>query len=520
MSSRAVSSRFWAWGMITLAGLAPFALDMLRNFQLFTFIQLAWSGGAILAATSGMFLLSECLATIVRRYGPPLLAQRAPWIHAGMAASIFAIFMMDTNLTELRLDLGWSLPLAGAAMGALFILYWGVAAGLGAKRTVGLLLLILLFRAGQTAWTVRSTVLRGDELTSAEDIAIYEQVALARTPNIYLICLESYHGFEAMQDLYGFTNAGFRAFLEQHGFVVSPGVLANYSFTMSSLQSLMQMGHHYAAGTFGNHDSLYARGFISGSGTYYNPVLQILKRHGYDLVYLLPADYYYRPGVGLVDHSLLERSWPLAPLKASLPRFIGREPNTLVPDYETKVITAVATWPLNKPTFFFIKLGAEHSAQNYDYRTDRASFVSRYVEAVRRGNPIIEQLCQQVMARDPQGIIILAGDHGAQSYRSPQRGFATILQEDGIPADRLVRDCHDVLLAIRWGDDPAPPAFPYHSLANVMRFVFRQLGGGAGLRQTAAADAAYLLDWDGLRWVADHGAPLEEWPLIPRRGWR
>ena len=520
MSSHGVSSRFWTWGMITLAGLTPFALDMLRNFQLFTFIQLAWSGGAILAATSGMFLLSECLVTIVRRFGPPLFAQRASWIHAGMAAIIFAIFMMDTNLTELRLDLGWSLPLAGVAMGALFILYWGVAAGLGAKRTVGLLLLILVFRAGQTVLTLRSTALRGDELTSAEDIAIYEQVALARTPHIYLICLESYHGFEAMQDLYGFANAGFRAFLEQHGFVVSPRTLSNYSFTTTSLQSQLQMGHHYAAGTFGNHDSLYARGFMSGSGTYYNPVLQILKRNGYDLVYLLPSDYYYRPGAGLVDHSLLKRSWPLAPLKASLPRLIGREPNTLVPDYEAKVAAELAAWPLNTPAFFFIKLGAEHSKHDYDYRTARTSFVSRYVETVRRENPIIEHLCKLVMARDPQGIIILAGDHGAQSYRSPQRGFATVLREDGISADRLVRDCHDVLLAIRWGDDPAPPVFPYHSLANVMRFVFMQLGGGEELLQTEAADAAYLLDWDGLRLVADHGSPLEDWPLIPRRGWR
>ena len=297
-------------------------------------------------------------------------------------------------------------------------------------------------------------------------------------------------------------------------------MLSNYSFTMTSLQSFFQMGHHYAAGAFGNHDSLYARGFISGSGTYYNPVLRILKRNGYDVVYLLPSDYYYRPGAGLVDYSLIDASWPFAPLKASLPRFIGREPETVVPDYPRQVAETLARWPLARPTFFFAKLGAEHAADGYDYRTDREAFAARYVETVARENAAIEALCRQIVARDPQGIVVLAGDHGAQSYRSSRRGFAATKRAGEIPAERLVRDCHDVLLAIRWGTDPAPAAYPYRSLANVMRFVFRQLGGGEAWGRPAAADASYLLDDVGLLQVAADGQPLAEWIPVPRKGWR
>ena len=515
MATRGGTKGAWVWSMVVLAGLAPFAADMLRNFQLFAPAQLAWSFAAVLAATSGFFALVAGTLRAARTGG-----RRARLAFAGAAALVFAAFLYDANMTELRLDFGLPRWGAAAAVAGLFLAYWAVAARLGAKWTSWLLLVLVAFRAGQAAVAVTATTARGDDLVSAEEIAVYEQVKLARTPNVYFICLESYHGFGAMRELYGFDNAEFRKFLGETGFVVADDVLSNYSFTMTSLQSFLQMGHHYAAGAFGNHDSLYARGFISGSGTYYNPTLRILKRNGYDVVYLLPSDYYYRPGAGLVDYSLLDRSWPFAPLKASLPRFIGREPDTLVPDYPRRVAETLARWPLDRPTFFFAKLGAEHAADGYDYPTDRAAFAARYVETVARENAAIEALCRQIAARDPQAIVVLAGDHGAQSYKCSKRGFAATKRAGEIPSDRLVRDCHDVLLAIRWGTEPAPAPYPYRSLANVMRFVFAQLGGGEALERTAAADSAYLLDDVGLLRVAEDGQPLAEWSVVPRKGWR
>ena len=515
MKEREQTGWGWAWSMIALAGLAPFAADMLRNFQLFAPAQLAGSFAAVLAATSGFYAL---VAGALRMAGAAPRRKRLAF--AGAAALVFAAFLYDANMTELRLDFGLPRWGAAAAVAGLFLAYWAVAARLGAKWTSLLLLVLVAFRGGQAAVAVTATAARGDDLVSAEEIAVYEQVKLARRPNVYFICLESYHGFGAMRELYGFENAEFREFLDANGFVVAEDVLSNYSFTMTSLQSFLQMGHHYAAGAFGNHDSLYARGFLSGSGTYYNPVLRILKRNGYEVVYLLPTDYYYRPGAGLVDYSLIDASWPFAPLKASLPRFIGREPETVVPDYPRQVAETLARWPLARPTFFFAKLGAEHAADGYDYRTDRAAFAARYVQTVARENAAIEALCRQIAARDPEAIVVLAGDHGAQSYRSSRRGFAATKRAGEIPGDRLVRDCHDVLLAIRWGTDPVPPPYPHRSLVNVMRFVFAQLGGGEALERTTAADASYLLDDVGLLHVAADGQPLAEWPLVPRQGWR
>jgi len=509
----------WAWLAIVLAGVFPFVSDMSRNFQLFSVRQLLGSLCLVGVATSAVFVLGWAVVLILeaiwRRRGHPPGTRIAKGVFALCAAGVFAVFLYDANLTELRQSFDLSRMVSAMGLAGLFAGYVALAAWLGSRRVCGILGLLLVLRLVQAGFIV-SDATQGDDLMSAEEIAIYEEVELSRTPNIYYICLESYHGFDAMKALYGFDNAAFGGFLKTNGFSVSSETFANYWHTMSSLHSTLRMGHHYAAGTFGNHDSLYARGFISGSGTYYNPVLHILKKSGYAIVYLLPSDYYYRPGTGLVDMSLLEESWPWAPLKVSLPRFIGREPDTRVEDYEEKIAVEVAAWPSNRPAFFFMKLGAEHASHTYDYRTDRPAFVAQYVRAVKRANTQIEALCRQIMEKDPEGIIILAGDHGAQSYRIKGRGFLETLQEDGIPSVRLVRDLHEVLLAIRWGEGGDAPDDDVRSLANVMRSIFLRLDDGHALRSTWAADDSYLLENGVLLQTMEGGQPLSEWKQLPR----
>lgn len=507
--------------MVALAGLVPFASDMLRNFQLFAPAQLAWSGAAVLAATGGTFALAWSLLrgieAALRRAGRPLGPRLPTIVFALAAALVFAAFLYDANMAELRVDFGLPRPAAAAIVAALFAVYGAVAARLGAKRTCFLLLALLAFRSVRAGFEISGALLRGHALMSPEEIQVYEGVKLARTPNVYFICLESYHDFGDMEMLYGFDNSAFRGFLETNGFTVAEGICANDWHTMSSLHSFFRMGHHYGSGTFGNHDSLYARGFLSGSGTYYNPVLNVLKRNGYAIVYLLPSDYYYRPGTGLVDVSLLGRSWPLAPLKVSLPRFVGREPITYVADYERKLADAISAWPGGRPAFFFAKLGAEHVPKEYDCRTDRAEFAERYKNSIVAGNPRIESLCRLIIEKDPGGIIVLAGDHGAQSYQSKNRRFQDVMRENGLPAERVVRDLHGVLLAIRWGAGLAPEPYPFRSLANVMRFVLYRLSGDEALRNSAVHDSSYVLEMDGrLYQTTDDGRPLSEWKAVPR----
>ncbi|MBP7009490.1 MAG: sulfatase-like hydrolase/transferase [Kiritimatiellae bacterium] len=512
-----MKNKGWAWLVVVLAGLFPFASDMFRNFQLFTPEQLAWSFATVLAGTSGVFFATWGGVGLAERMGHRLGKPTGAWLANGFfalaAAVVFAAFLYDSNMTELHQSFGLSRIWKASVVVALGAAYWAVAARLGPKRTCALLGALLVFRAGQAAWQIYGSATRGDALTGEREIQIYQGVKFARTPNVYLLFLESYHGFGTMEEQMGFDNGAFRKFLDDERFVVAKETYANYWYTMASIQSFLQMGHHYAAGMFGHDDSLYARGFVSGSGKYYNPVLNIFKQNGYSIVYLLPSDYYYRPGAGLVDLSLLSRSWPLAPLKVSLPRLIGREPDTVVPDYERQVARAIAEWPAGKPAFFFAKLGAEHAQRPYYYQTYRKAFVQRYVKSIQQSNQEVESLCRQIIARDPGAIVVLAGDHGPHSYKDTRREFLDVMREDGLPAEQMAKDVHDVLLAIRWGDDMEPEPYPFRSLANVMRYVFYRLSGDKALMNTAVADDSYIVQYNVLYQTVEDGHPLAKWQV-------
>ncbi|GEM_PF-1823577 len=129
----------WRWSLIVLAGLVPFAADMLRNFQLFAPGQLAGSFAAVLGGTTVVYgLCALSIAVLGRRC--PALRRRAGAVFAGAAALVFAAFLCDANLTELRQVFGWPRPAALGAVLALFVLYWAVASRLGARKTSLLLL--------------------------------------------------------------------------------------------------------------------------------------------------------------------------------------------------------------------------------------------------------------------------------------------------------------------------------------------------------------------------------------------
>ena len=151
----------WRWSLIVLAGLVPFASDMMRNFQLFAPRQLAGSFAVVLGGTTVIYgLCALAVAVLGRRC--PALRRRAGAVFAAAAALVFAAFLCDANLSELRQAFGWPRPAALGAVLALFVLYWALAARLGARKTSLLLLALLAFRAGQAGWAVASSARRGD----------------------------------------------------------------------------------------------------------------------------------------------------------------------------------------------------------------------------------------------------------------------------------------------------------------------------------------------------------------------
>ena len=135
------------------------------------------------------------------------------------------------------------------------------------------------------------------------------------------------------------------------------------------------------------------------------------------------------------------------------------------------------------------------------------------MKSIQQSNQEVESLCRQIIARDPGAIVVLAGDHGPHSYKDTRREFLDVMREDGLPAEQMAKDVHDVLLAIRWGDDMEPEPYPFRSLANVMRYVFYRLSSDKALMNTAVADDSYIVQYNVLYQTVEDGHPLAKWQV-------
>ena len=255
----------WAWLMIVLAGVCPFALHMSRNFQMFTPKQLAWSLGAIVLATSSAcahLANSSAYGCFIKRLGRPLGTRPARILYALVAAGVLSIFLFGSNVMELRYGFELSKPATALVILVLFLVYWGAALRTGPKWACALLAGVTVFSLMQASWAAFRALPRRDALVPPEHIRIYERVTLKHTPNIYYICLESYHGFDAMKKLYDFDNMEFHDFLSQITSTEN-GILANYSFPCRAF-NLSKWATIWCRVLQESRFTLH-RGFVSGS---------------------------------------------------------------------------------------------------------------------------------------------------------------------------------------------------------------------------------------------------------------
>jgi hypothetical protein len=62
-------------------------------------------------------------------------------------------------------------------------------------------------------------------------------------PDIYLVLLDEYWGSEGLKTCYGYDNSAFENFLKAKGFHVVPSAYSNYSYTLFSMASMLNMDY-------------------------------------------------------------------------------------------------------------------------------------------------------------------------------------------------------------------------------------------------------------------------------------
>jgi len=162
----------------------------------------------------------------------------------------------------------------------------------------------------------------------------------------------------------------------------------------------------------------------------------------------------------------------------------------------------------DSPIHLGFKGGAIHTplAPGYTWR-NREEWIAggRYQEAVKRSRQELKEIVDYIIAKDPQSVIILLGDHGAWRLRKIWTGannlseLETILLENGESLQSLADDIFGVLMAIRMPDGAVDISYGYPmSTVNLFRHIFAALSDDAQiLKERQPSWSAVGRSWSG-----------------------
>lgn len=497
---------------VILAFVYPAAFLLAQNSHVYLPVQSA--------ATLALVLLVACcggaLAWLLSRLARPAL-YRGILAAAGTAVMVTLLYSPIAGLVRDR-----------ALLVALYVLATVAAGGLGfffSLRTANVMLALLILFNGGAA--VAEAFEQGDPATREDAASPLETVEFQRTPNVYVVVLESYNSLDVRRALYGIDNTPLAGTLAELRFTVYDRAYANYWATVFSLSSMFSMQHHYYAGSVDAADGGRHRQIIGGALP--NPVLSAFARNGYTIDYSQFYSAVYHPG------PLLDRFEPqpaLQPLELfpgaysvvyrltgwdmwhspAFQRFLRLPDGMVMPAPDS------AAGPAGRPVFSLLYTGAEHTGQS----VAEEAWIDAYRRIVGRSDAVLIDLLRRLQRDDPAAIVVLVGDHGAWLHRDRWKGPAgdpnRNMLERGLAPAEVTRDLFEVFLAVKWPDGTQPPA-QVSSPVNLFRELFAVLSGDEGVRGAPAADDsfAYVLVSDALtatpqvyRTVRD-GAVLDRW---------
>jgi hypothetical protein len=362
------------------------------------------------------------------------------------------------------------------------------------------------------------------QVGSGEQVARREnhEIRFTTRPNIYFFFLESYGGSKALYQLYGIDSAGFYQQLEKRGFLVRD-TYANRDYTIASCATVFLMKHYniknWQAGVLDAKSNI----FNMINGTHYNPVLDVLKKNGYRISYIHMANDLYRqpsPAVHFTNISfgLWHYIKPLYQYTNSKPVFPVFQRQSLANrffDDCRRIIRRALDTPA-EPTFHFIYTGLDHTQAELqlkptaqDRESYRQSFIQLYKKSRDDFNPKLLALLDYIAEQDPNGVIIMIGDHGTWFHRlfdktDPGAGFFNNMEN-------LAEDVFSVIFAVKtplqqrlWQERDI-------THVNLFRYVFSMLADDSSLLNALESDVSIYLDG---KYIFNHGRLLGKKELL------
>ncbi|MCP4021990.1 MAG: hypothetical protein GY729_09125 [Desulfobacteraceae bacterium] len=358
----------------------------------------------------------------------------------------------------------------------------------------------------------------------AKTKVLNDKIVLKEKPNIYFFLLESYHNSKTLKAIYDFDNQEMVNTLEKRDFIVRDDVYSNYQNTLASVASIFTMQHHYYRASSGKDDAIGVRDIIGNKE--YNAIISILKNNAYKIQYICHSNYMFRsikdidfvfPQKNIVTVFKIYQNpiindvifkTPKKKRKKKRGKF-GIFAHTASETHRKKLERLSVAYNSKAPYFTFIKMNRPaHFGKTWDAIPEKR--IARYFKNLKKTNNLLLKYMNDIMENDPEGVIVLIGDHGAFRYRGAKvvdHDFS--LPAGRIPASTLALDRFGTFFAIRSTKVPVQMGTLSH--VNLFRHIFASLAGNDDPLKSREADESYIPDYGKKRVniAVQNGSPLQ-----------
>lgn len=284
--------------------------------------------------------------------------------------------------------------------------------------------------------TVRDYQIRSNVSKNLEQ-TVYSDLPLGYAPDIYYIILDAYGRADTLQTVFDYDNSEFLDFLKTKGFYVASCAQSNYSHTVLSLSSALNL-NYIDAFSSGLDKTTDDRTQLVVAGQY-NSTRKILESMGYSTVSFSTnfpisewkdADYYLEPpSTGMNDFEVMfaqTTAWRMfmdfikQPPEKKFANWERRRTLFLLEQLNEKVVKipgpkfVFAHFIIPHRPYVFGANGEETEAKFYQSgKMDFEVFLEGYTNQVKFINRNIEDVVNHILensANEP--IIIIQGDHG------------------------------------------------------------------------------------------------------------
>jgi len=340
------------------------------------------------------------------------------------------------------------------------------------------------------------------------------QAAEEEPPDVFYVILDGYGREDVLTDSYGFDNSSFLSFLRRRGFYVAERATSNYSQTLLSLASSMNMDYLDALLDKSDFDrtdpKMYSEMMqASRAVTLFRNLgyLTVAFATGYHPTQLRDADVYLTPdylkldrehvtyiGTGLNDFEglFLQTTMAAAVFDAYLVEIHQMAPGLIDQEYDKHRMRVLFTISSLSdivarpgPHFVFAHVVSPHPpfvfGSRGEYLTQEAVFsleehacceanvyVEQYTDQMQYLNKALEIEIDEILnASAGEAIIILQGDHGPAALLDWEK-----------PSEEGIHDRMAILNAYYFPDAAYERLYPAISPVNTFRVIFNTYFGG------------------------------------------